>query len=87
MRQQVERNRDLYRKADTGIPLLPGSSARCVATARVLYAQILERIEARDYDVFAGRARVPTRRKAAVAARMLVTPRPVRLMDRLVPAG
>ncbi len=86
MRQQIERNRELYRQADTGIPLLPGSSARCVATARVLYSQILERIEARDYDVFAGRARVPTRRKAGVAARMLVSPRPTRLMDRLVPA-
>ncbi|MGB8380870.1 MAG: phytoene/squalene synthase family protein [Dermatophilaceae bacterium] len=87
MRQQVERNRELYRQADTGIPLLPGSSARCVATARVLYSQILDRIEARDYDVFTGRARVPTRRKATVAARMLVSPRPARLLDRLAPAG
>ncbi|MGV1009398.1 MAG: phytoene/squalene synthase family protein [Dermatophilaceae bacterium] len=87
MRFEIARNRELYRQADAGIPLLPGSSARCVATARILYSQILERIEARDYDVFAARARVPTGRKAAVAGRMLVARRPARLMDRLVPAG
>ena len=33
--------------------------------ARVLYAGILDRIEAADYDVFSARARVPTWRKAA----------------------
>jgi phytoene synthase len=86
MRFQIERNRDLYRQADAGIHLLPGSSARCVATARVLYSQILDRVEARDYDVFGGRARVPTGRKALVAGRMLVSRRPVRLVDRMAPA-
>ncbi|WP_343995181.1 squalene/phytoene synthase family protein, partial [Terrabacter terrae] len=65
-------NRALYREADAGIPLLPGTSARCVSTARTLYARILERIEARDYDVFTGRARVPTWHKAALSARVLV---------------
>ena len=49
---EIERNRRLYREADDGIPALPGASRRCVATARVLYARILERIEAADYDVF-----------------------------------
>jgi phytoene synthase len=87
MRFEIERNLELYRQADAGIPLLPGSSARCVATARILYSRILERIEARDYDVFGGRARVPTSRKALLAGRMLVSPRPARLMDRLAPAG
>ena len=72
MRFEVERNRALYREADAGIPLLPGSSARCVSTARTLYARILERIEARDYDVFNDRARVPTWHKAALSARILV---------------
>ena len=72
MRFQTERNRELYREADAGIQLLPGSSARCVSTARTLYARILERIEAHDYDVFTGRARVPTWHKAALSARILV---------------
>ena len=39
-----------------------------MGAARVLYARILERIEAADYDVFASRARVPTVAKAALAA-------------------
>ena len=70
---QLERNRELYRLADTGIPLLPPRSARCVGAARVLYSRILDLIEDADYDVFAGRVRVPTWRKAATAGRILLT--------------
>ena len=77
---EIERNRRLYREADDGIPALPGASRRCVATARVLYARILERIEAADYDVFASRARVSTPAKAALAARMVVAREPMRLV-------
>lgn len=72
MRFEIERNRELYRDADRGIALLPASSARCVATARTLYARILDRIEDNDFDVFSTRARVPTWRKAAVSSRVLV---------------
>ncbi len=63
MRFEIERARELYRSADTGVALLPPASARCVAAARTLYAQILDRIEAADYDVFTQRARVPLWRK------------------------
>jgi phytoene synthase len=70
---EIERNRALYSFADTGIELLPPRSARCVGTARVLYSQILDQIERKRYDVFSGRARVPTWRKAATAARIMVT--------------
>ena len=69
---EIERNRALYAFADTGIALLPPRSARCVGTARVLYAEILNRIERQDYDVFRARARVPTWRKALTAARIMV---------------
>ena len=79
---ELERNRRLYREADAGLPLLPPASRRCVATARVLYARILERIEAADYDVFSSRARVPTPAKAALAARMVLSRDPVRLVRR-----
>jgi 15-cis-phytoene synthase len=72
MAYEIERNRALYAFADTGIPLLPPRSARCVGTARVLYSQILNRIERQDYDVFRSRARVPTWRKAVTAARIMV---------------
>jgi 15-cis-phytoene synthase len=70
---EIERNRALYSFADTGIALLPPRSARCVGTARVLYAQILDQIERNGYDVFSRRARVPTVRKAATAAGIMVT--------------
>ena len=69
MRFEIDRCRGLYRSADEGIALLPPASARCVRTARVLYSGILDRIEDADYDVFSRRARVPTRRKARLAAR------------------
>lgn len=77
---EVERNRRLYREADPGLPALPLDARRCVATARVLYARILERIEEADYDVFASRARVPTPAKAALAARMVTAREPMRLV-------
>jgi phytoene synthase len=75
MAYEIERNRALYRFADSGIAMLPARSARCVGAARVLYARILDRIEAAGYDVFHGRIRVPTWRKAATTARIMLTAR------------
>ncbi|MGM0386816.1 MAG: phytoene/squalene synthase family protein [Actinomycetota bacterium] len=71
MRFEIARNRDLYAHADEGLAHLPTASRKCVHTARVLYARILERIEAADFDVFSARARVPTAEKAALATRAL----------------
>lgn len=76
MADQVKRNQSLYEAADAGIPLLPPNAARCVGTARVLYAMILDRIAANDYDVFRVRARVPTATKVRVAAEAMVGRRP-----------
>ncbi len=69
---EIERNRELYRQAWTGLEHLPGASARCVGTAHRLYSQILDLIEANDYDVFSGRLRLPTWRKAATAVEGMV---------------
>jgi 15-cis-phytoene synthase len=69
MRFEVERARALYASAAEGIPLLPPASARCVRTALVLYSGIIDAIEDSGYDVFRRRARVPTWRKVATAAR------------------
>jgi phytoene/squalene synthetase len=79
---EIARNRRLYRDADAGLPALPAPSRRCVATARVLYARILERIEAVDYDVFTARARVGTASKALLAARMAAVEDPVPVVRR-----
>ncbi|MEZ5406540.1 MAG: phytoene/squalene synthase family protein [Acidimicrobiales bacterium] len=68
-RFQIERMQALYRSADEAIALLPPRSAGAIRTARVLYAEILDRVAANDFDVFTQRARVPLPRKLAVAAR------------------
>jgi phytoene synthase len=68
---EIERARDLYRSADVGVDLLPPSSSRCIQAARTLYSEILDRIEANDYDVFTQRATVPTWRKASLAVRLM----------------
>lgn len=72
MKFEIQRNRRLYAAADAGIAMLPPRSARCVLAARVLYARILDRIEAADYDVFTCRAAVPGAEKAATVAQILV---------------
>ena len=69
---EIDRARDLYRSADRGIAMLPPRSARSIRSARVLYAGILDRIEANDYDVFTRRARVSLGRKLWTVATSFV---------------
>lgn len=71
MAEQVARNRRLYAHAQTGLPMLPPPSQRCVGTALVLYSRILDRIEAADYDVFGERIRVPDSEKLGVLVRAM----------------
>ena len=61
---EIERARGLYRDGDAGIELVHPSSRDCLRTARVLYSEILDEIERRDYDVFSRRVSVPARRRA-----------------------
>ena len=68
MRYEIGRAREYYASADLGIPYLPSASARCIRAARRLYSEILDQIEAADYDVFTRRARVPSWRKALVVS-------------------
>jgi phytoene synthase len=82
---EIDRCRALYRSADEGLALLPPASARCVRSARVLYAGILDRIEAAGYDVFGRRARVPTWRKLTTVVRELAASPPPG--DRPSPTG
>ena len=71
---EIRRTREYYESADTGLPMLPASSARCIRAARRLYAEILDRIERAGGDVFSERARVPTARKALVVGWSVVRP-------------
>jgi phytoene synthase len=74
---EVARTRALYRRAEEGWAMLEPRSQACIRIAHRLYGGILDAIEDVDYQVFTVRARVPGRRKAAVAARELLR-RPAR---------
>lgn len=63
MALQIERARLYYRSADEGIAMLEPDSRLTVRLMSHNYAGILEAIEARNYDVFSGRASVSLRRK------------------------
>lgn len=65
---EIGRTRELYSRAEVGLAYLPPASRRCIRVAHTLYAAILDRIEAADYDVFTTRAAVPLPRKLALAA-------------------
>ncbi|MEP1126564.1 MAG: phytoene/squalene synthase family protein [Ilumatobacter sp.] len=71
MRFEIERCRALYRSAEIGVSMLPDRSAKCVDAALTLYGRILDKIEARQYDVFESRASVSTVEKARLVASML----------------
>jgi 15-cis-phytoene synthase len=68
---EIERTRDIYRRAEDGWAMLEPASQACIRVAHRLYAGILDEVERADYQVFRRRAGVPGRRKAAVVLREL----------------
>ncbi len=74
IRYEIRRAQQHYRAARPGIAMLAPSSRACVRTAYLVYGGILDEIARRGYDVFAGRARVPTRRRLTLAAGSLFRP-------------
>src|SRR6185369_12375823 len=68
LRYEVARVRRLEEAARPGIELLHPTSRPCIEAARVLYCGIVDEVERIDYEVFDRRARVPFRRRFAVAA-------------------
>ncbi|MBF6221975.1 phytoene/squalene synthase family protein [Nocardia abscessus] len=60
--------REIYDYALQGIELLAPRSRPCVTTAATLYAEILDRIEVADFEVFGRRARVGIGRRLQVGA-------------------
>ncbi|MBL8919364.1 MAG: phytoene/squalene synthase family protein [Myxococcaceae bacterium] len=77
MQVQVARARALFERALLGVPDLRGfGSQRLVRLMGAVYSGILDVIEARDFDVFSGRASLPTSGKVARAMRVFFTPTP-----------
>ncbi|HLO98586.1 MAG TPA: phytoene/squalene synthase family protein [Fimbriimonas sp.] len=70
MRFEIARARMLYTRSDEGIQQLPGEMRKAVTLARMLYAKILDEIEANDFDVFKKRARTGHLTKVIVAAQV-----------------
>ncbi|GBF90247.1 phytoene synthase [Raphidocelis subcapitata] len=62
---QIERARTVFAEAEAGVNLLQGNARWPVWSALILYRQILDAIEANDYDNFTRRAFVPKWRKFA----------------------
>ncbi len=64
----VAHARHRYRLAEPGLALLPTRARPGIAVALRVYGEILTVVEARDYDVMAGRAIVPDGRRLRLAA-------------------
>jgi phytoene synthase len=71
---EVGRAREHYARAAPGVTTLAPSSQGCIRAAYHLYGGILDEVEKLGYDVFVRRARVPRRRRFAVALASILTP-------------
>lgn len=72
MKFQIERNREIYREALPGIPMLSPRGRLAVRIAYVLYSAILTEIEKLDYNVFKRRARTSFSQKLRLSAKALI---------------
>ncbi len=72
LREQIERARDTYRRAEPGIVYLERAARPTARMMSRIYAGILDRIEAADYRVFDRRVFVSFPRKLWLAAGCLV---------------
>ena len=72
MKFQIERNRQIYREALPGIPMLAWRGRLAVRIAYVLYKAILAEIERVNYNVYLGRVRTNFAQKLWLSAKALV---------------
>ncbi len=70
MRFQVRRAREFFESGRKLIPLLEPDARACTAVLIGVYASILDRIEASDYDVFSQRVSLSTGQKLMTMAKL-----------------
>jgi phytoene synthase len=70
MRFQVARARDYFQRGKRLLPLLPPRSRACPAVLGAIYWRLLDRIEARRYNVFRGRVGLSAPEKALLMLRL-----------------
>ena len=73
MRFQAQRARQYYAQGTRLLPLVPARSRACVAVLQGLYSRLLERMEARGFDVFTDRVRLSNWEKALLTAKLWLT--------------
>ncbi len=71
MHFEIERTRQLYEKGVSGISFLNKEGRKAVYAAALIYKDILDMIEARQYDVFSGRVAVSSFRKTVLLFKAL----------------
>lgn len=69
LRFEINRIRELYHFAETGIDMLAESSRSCMRVALTLYRGIIEEIEKADYRILDSRIRVGLARRSRIAAK------------------
>jgi phytoene synthase len=74
MRFEIARAREFYVSADRGMAFIAPECRLPVVLSRILYAKILDKIEANGYDVFRRRARTSGLEKAAEVVRQRLRP-------------
>ncbi len=72
MRFEADRTWQYFEKGRKLIPLLGLRSRMCVNTIRGVYAELLERMAARDYDIFSERVQFSRGEKMALIGRLWV---------------
>lgn len=72
MKFQIERNRQIYREALPGIPMLHLRGRLAVRISYVLYKAILSEVERVNYNIYKGRVRTNFKQKLWLSAKALV---------------
>ncbi len=82
---EIERARGLYAYSDAGIQKLPKHAQKAILLARLLYSQILDQIEANEYQIFDRRVRTNLAQKLLCAAKVGVASH--RILEHLNQSG
>jgi phytoene synthase len=72
MRFQIARNRQVYKEALPGIPMLHWRGRLAVRIAYVLYKAILDEVERANYNIYRGRVRTNLQQKLWLSAKALI---------------
>lgn len=72
MKWQIARNREVYKEALPGIPMLAWRGRLAVRVSYVLYKAILKQIERANYNIYNGRVRTNLGQKLWLSAKALI---------------